>query len=161
MPARRLILAACVAAATACGGAAGAHPAASATQASQAHVWLGYAACLRAHGANEPDPTFDQNGSPRWSVDPKTLPADATQACGSLLQSANLERPRSAPSAAQLAALTRYAQCLRRHGVPDFPDPDPQTGSYPTAGDPTREPGWTAATQACQQLAPQGGKASS
>ena len=27
---------------------------------------LQYAACMRAHGANVPDPTFDQNGKPQW-----------------------------------------------------------------------------------------------
>jgi hypothetical protein len=159
--ARRFLLAACLAAATACGGTAGGHSAASAPPPDQAHVWLSFAACLREHGANEPDPTFDQSGSPQWSVDPKTLPPAATQACGSLLQSAHLQRPQSAPTAARLAALARYAQCLREHGVPDFPDPDPQTGSYPTTSDPTREPDWTTATRACQQLAPPGGKASS
>jgi hypothetical protein len=159
--AARLLLAAAVAAAAACGGAAADHPAATASPADPAHVWLSFAACLRAHGANEPDPAFDQNGSPQWAVDPKTLPPAATQACGSLVQSANLERPGAAPTAAQLAALTRYSQCLREHGVPDFPDPDPLTGSYPTTGDPTREPGWNAATRACQQLAPQGGKSRS
>jgi hypothetical protein len=143
-------------AAAACGGGAGSsHPVASASPAELTHVWVSFAACLRAHGANEPDPTFDQNGSPQWPVDPKTLPPAATQACGSILQGANLQG-HGAPTAAQLAQATRYAQCLRQHGIADFPDPDPQTGSYLTTHDPTQEPGWAAAGAACRQLAPQG-----
>jgi hypothetical protein len=83
--------------------------------------------------------------------------ADAATACGGAAAGnpAATASP-AGPTAAQLAALTRYAQCLRGHGVPDFPDPDPRTGSYPTTSDPTREPDWSAATHACQQLAPQG-----
>lgn len=60
-------------AALACGGGpTGAHvasvgghatPTASADPRSAA---LQYAACMRAHGANVPDPTFDQNGKPQW-----------------------------------------------------------------------------------------------
>jgi hypothetical protein len=145
----RLLLAAALVV-VACGGAAG-----SSRAPDQTHVWLSYAACLRAHGANEPDPTFDQDGGPQWSVSPKTLPPAAIRACGAILQSAHLVGSRP-PSATRLAGLIRYAQCLRQHGIADFPDPDPQTGSYPTTHDPTREPGWPAATQACRSLAPQG-----
>lgn len=168
----RLQLAVCaaamLAAAAACGGSAGSsphvasvggRPAGSATSASAAdrtRVWLNFAACLRAHGANEPDPSFDANGNPTWQVNPKSLSATATQACSSVLQPANLQRPASASTAAQLAQLTRLAQCLRQHGIADFPDPDPQTGQFPTTHDPRQEPGWAAAQQACQQFQPQG-----
>lgn len=165
----RLQLAVCaaavLAAAAACGGSSphvasvGRRQAGSVTPASAAdrtRVWLNFASCLRAHGANEPDPSFDANGNPTWQVAPKSLSATATQACGSVLQPANLERPRSAPTAAQLAQLTRLAQCLRRHGIADFPDPDPQAGQFPTTHDPRQEPGWAAAQQACQQFQPQG-----
>jgi hypothetical protein len=146
--------AATLALAGACGGG---HSPAATRQQSGRHVWLSFAACLRAHGANEPDPTFDQDGNPQWAIEPKNLPSDATDACGSILQAASLQR-RPAPTAAQLARLTQYAQCLRQHGVADFPDPDPQTGSYPTTSDPTKEAAFPAAQQACRQLAPPASK---
>jgi hypothetical protein len=168
----RLQIAACaavmLAAAIACGGTggssphvagAGGHPAASATPASAAdrtRVSLQFASCLRAHGVNEPDPSFDANGNPTWQVDPKQLSVTATGACSSILQAANVQPPHSAPTAAQLAQATHLAQCLRQHGIADFPDPDPQTGQFPTTHDPRQEPGWAAAQQACQQFEPQG-----
>lgn len=73
----------------------------------------------------------------------------------------------SPPTAAQLAQLTRFAQCIRQHGVPDFPDPDPQNGHFhgyaavvQAAGSPAPgvDPGFAAAFaaayRACGQYAP-------
>jgi hypothetical protein len=148
-----LAAAAVLALTAACGGptATGSSPS---PRADATHAYLSYAICLRAHGANEPDPALDQNGNPQWAVNPKTLPPAATQPCNSILQAAHLNGGHGAPTAAQLAQLTRFAQCIRQHGVADFPDPDAQTGSFPTTQDPTREPGWDAAYQACKQLMP-------
>jgi hypothetical protein len=133
------------------GGSAG--PSASPPSPTDAtHAYLSYASCLRAHGANEPDPSFGQDGSPTWAVNPKTLPPQATQACGSILQSAQLAGGRG-PTAAQLAQLTRFSRCIRQHGVADFPDPSPD-GNFQTTRDPVQEPGWNAALQACRNLMP-------
>jgi hypothetical protein len=117
-------------------------------------LWLQYASCLRQHGGNEPDPTFNGSGDPQWTVNLKVMPRAAQDACAPILQSLGLNTSQP-PSAARLAALTRFAQCIRQHGVADFPDPDSQ-GNYPTHGDPTTEAGWAVAYQACKSLEPQG-----
>lgn len=85
-------------AALACGGGpTGAHvasvgghatPTASADERS---VTLQYTACMRAHGANLPDPTFDQNGKPQWPSGTDTKGAGnpaAAQACLPILLNA-------------------------------------------------------------------------
>lgn len=62
---------------------------------------------------------------------------------------------------------TKYAACMRKHGVPNFPDPD-SNGRFKITGgvnkngqhfglDPN-SPQFKAAQQACQKLAPNGGK---
>jgi hypothetical protein len=117
-------------------------------------TWLRYAACLRQHGADEPDPSFDGAGDPQWAVNPKTVPQPARDACASILQSLNLHVGQPADPA-RIAALTRFSGCIRQHGIADFPDPD-STGNFPAHGDPTAEPGWTAAFGACRSLMPAG-----
>ena len=115
-------------------------------------LWLQFANCLRQHGAEEPDPSFDSNGNPQWAVNIKGLPQAAQQACASILQSLNLH-PGQRADPVRIAALTRFAQCIRQHGLAGFPDPDP-SGNFPTNGDPTLQPGWAAAFQACSSLMP-------
>lgn len=131
---------------------------------------LQFAACMRAHGVNVADPTFGQNGAPQWSPGTKeTLSQNpaAYQACSPILLRASGGPPQSPPTAAQLAQLTRFAQCIRQHGVPDFPDPDPQNGHFhgyaavvqagasPAPGvDPGFADAFAAAYQACRQYAP-------
>jgi len=82
----------------------------------------------------------------------KGLPQAAQQACASILQSLNLH-PGQRADPARIAALTRFAQCIRQHGLADFPDPDP-SGNFPTNSDPALQPGWAAAFQACSSLMP-------
>ncbi|HKA49713.1 MAG TPA: hypothetical protein VKK19_09015 [Candidatus Dormibacteraeota bacterium] len=115
-------------------------------------LWLQFANCLREHGADEPDPTFDSNGNPQWAVNIKGLPQAPQRACAPILQSLNLGTGQRADPA-RIAALTRFAQCIRQHGLADFPDPD-SAGNFQTNGDPTLEPGWAAAYQACSGLQP-------
>ena len=91
-----------------------------------------FAQCMRDHGVKQfPDPdasgtlTLDgvANGS---SVDPSSPAFErAITACKDLQPAGFTGRKRS--TAQQKAAL-RFAQCIRDHGVQDFPDP--------TAGDP-------------------------
>src|SRR5215472_9777367 len=119
------------------------------TGAQRTHAWLAFAACMRAHGANLPDPSFDRNGNPQWSVNPKTLPQAAVMACQADLQAVSGGSSDQAPTAAELAQLTRFAQCVRQHGLPNFPDPNPQTGSFD--GVDKTSPALRTAAQACQQ----------
>jgi hypothetical protein len=123
--------------------------------ASRTQAWLGFAACLRRHGANVPDPTFDQQGNPVWAVSPKSQSTAAIQACASYLQAASIGKTNQAPTAAQLAQETQFARCMRQHGITNFPDPDPQTGAFPNTFDKT-SPALQPAMQACRQFAQTG-----
>jgi hypothetical protein len=113
-------------------------------------------ACYRAHGdPSFPDPVYDPNDG-RWhfAVSPGTAPASTQRACQHLFPSANASPP--VPQA-QFQALVRLAECIRSHGVPNWPDPDPD-GSFglPPALQ-TKAPGWVHASQACKNLFPAGG----
>lgn len=121
--------------------------------AQRTHAWLTFAACMRTHGADLPDPSFDQDGNPVWSVNPKTQPQAALAACVSSLpvpsvQGTGAGKSARPPTAAELATLTRFAQCMRQQGMPDFPDPNPQTGDFGTID--KTNPSLQAASRACQ-----------
>ena len=53
----------------------------------------------------------------------------------------------------------QLAQCMRSHGVPNFPDPSPgggQLNAIPAAGINTQSPTYQAALQACKKYTPAG-----
>jgi len=109
--------------ATACGGGSS-H--ARAGGGSSVQAALAYARCMRAHGVpGFPDP--DSNG--HFNVDPQSASSQETAAdhvCHHLLNGG-----RQAPAGAQqqqLRQVLRYAQCMRAHGVPNFPDPQTSNG---------------------------------
>jgi hypothetical protein len=107
------------------------------------------AQCLRDHGIpNFPDPVFDTHG--QLQIDDqllRSLPASVTQAaeqaCTAQIdaaqQAADAQRPAATPQ--ELAQATRFAQCMRQHGWPNFPDPDAHgsfSSSTPGAMPPTK-----------------------
>jgi hypothetical protein len=113
-------------------------------------------ACYRAHGdPSFPDPVYDPNDG-RWhfGTSPGSAPLATQQACRHLFPAANASPP--VPQA-QFQALVRLAECLRSHGIPTWPDPDPD-GSF---GLPpsllTKTPAFHAASDACQRYWPSGG----
>jgi hypothetical protein len=71
--------------------------------------------------------------------------------------------------ASQTANPAAYSRCMRKHGVPNFPDPDSEghlrltfrrgAGGRTSGVDPS-SPLFRKAQQACQKLAPNGGKVS-
>ncbi len=65
------------------------------------------------------------------------------------------------PTAADIEAYRRYARCVREHGVPEFPDPDPATGDFAMDDDLGRRvkenPAMRTATEACRSLLPGSG----
>lgn len=95
-----------------------------------------YAACMRAHGASGfPDPSATQSGDNGFGIDgynfnlPSTMntqsPAyeSAATLCGKQVGVGPGSGGRhSIPAAAKQAAL-RHAECMRTHGVPNYPDP--------------------------------------
>jgi hypothetical protein len=89
---------------------------------------------MRQHGVNMPDPVLDNNGMPTNGVSvtagggPRAAGVQAADACRSQLQAAMKASGKSgtAPSPADQAKAEKFAQCMRAHGLRDFPDP--QTG---------------------------------
>jgi hypothetical protein len=117
------------------------------------------AACLRQHGLAVPDPTLGSNGRPQWDYRalggaPQATLQAAVQACRSQLTAAHV--PGIAANAAANAAGVKYAQCMRQHGLPAFPDPDPANGTFTGAsslsghGIDTGSPLFRTANQACR-----------
>jgi hypothetical protein len=114
----------CVLAIAACGSAGkpSASKAAASTQLSQS---LKFSQCMRAHGEpNFPDPTASggiqiQVGS---GVDPFSPAFKAAQAA--CVKFAPGGPPATGHASARAKALTlAISECMRRHGVTDFPDP--------------------------------------
>jgi len=85
-----------------------------------------FSACMRSHGVpNFPDP--DSSGGikigPGSGFDPNSPTSrKALQACQKLLPNGGQPTPQQIAKMQQ-AALA-FSACMRRHGLPDFPDPD-------------------------------------
>jgi hypothetical protein len=77
----------------------------------------------------------------------------ALAACGS-----SGKPPASAGSAAYVSFL-HFSECMRLHGVPNFPDPSPGGGIHITAGTGLNpgSPSFQAAQKSCRHLLPGGG----
>jgi hypothetical protein len=123
---------------------------------------LAYSQCMRAHGIPDfPDPAGNGQirlqAQPGSDLNPNSSRFKAAQlACKSL-------RPTGSPQqqAQSRANGLKYSQCMRAHGIPDFPDPNPQGGlqiSISPGSDLNPDsPRFAAAQRACQKLMPGGG----
>jgi hypothetical protein len=122
---------------------------------------LVYAKCMRSHGVKDfPDP--DSSGNFNVSSEPtSSQEADANQACNRLLDVGT--QLSTAQTQRTLANLLKYSQCMRAHGVPNFPDPQATTGgvgvpggfTFDTAGRNLNQKGavYQAAAKTCEPLA--------
>jgi hypothetical protein len=63
------------------------------------------------------------------------------------------------PTQAQVQQVVRFADCMRSHGVPNFPDPTTSPREFKQAFD-TKSPALQSAATACQHLLPNGGQSS-
>jgi hypothetical protein len=79
-----------------------------------------FAECIRAHGVSDfPDP--DAKGQFDYGVSvTEAVWKKATTACKALQPPGTLSSKRTPQ---QQAASLKFAQCIREHGVTDFPDP--------------------------------------
>lgn len=132
-------------------------PAASLQQQART-VWLQFAQCVRAHGAPSfPDPQVDSQGHADFGQSPQTK-TEASQAqgtCGSILNRLPASVTGNAPAtAARLHELTLFARCMRQHGLPQWPDPQPD-GAFRLSGTPYattgKSPQVLGAMHACSQ----------
>jgi hypothetical protein len=127
-------------------------------------VWLAYARCVRSHGSpNFPDPQVDAQGKPDFGNSPqvKTEGLQAQGACGSILSRLPAAATGQIPGTpAVLHTEVLFAGCMRRHGLPDWPDPRPD-GTFQLAGTPYAAMGKSGpvltAMQACRQYETFGG----
>jgi hypothetical protein len=79
-----------------------------------------FAECIRAHGVRDfPDPNEKNQFQYGVSVTPKVW-TRATTSCKDLQPPGTLSAKRTPK---QQSASLRFAQCVRDHGVKDFPDP--------------------------------------
>jgi hypothetical protein len=125
------------------------------------HGAVAFAACMRSHSVpNWPDPNssgaFDKS-----KLTPQQLGASSSQvqtaqtACQSLLP--NGSRAPDADRVAQVRAQgLQFSQCVRSHGVPNFPDPgsDGRIPDPATVGINQGSPKFEAANTACGRWRP-------
>ncbi len=129
---------------------------------------LAYSKCMRAHGIRDfPDPVANKGGpagGPGFNlsgggsdVDPNNpVYKAANQACQSLLPV-----PSTAQQQQWMAQAMKFSQCMRSHGIPDFPDPTASGGititAQPGSGGSDLDPNnplFQAAQRACQHYLP-------
>ncbi len=118
----------CAVAVAACGSAG---PSTSNGTGSGDALAVKFAACMRTHGVpNFPDPGVPV-GQPGSGIDPNSPAVHSSeQACDKLTHN---PQPKGTPaSASQRRAALAQAACMRKHGVPNFPDPtfSPQRGKF-------------------------------
>lgn len=110
-------------------------PSASGASTDPAVAWPAFAACLRAHGLQIPDPELGVNGEPQWAdgVDLKSSITEAIQqACHPIVAGLqDVGPPRDAMKNYSFESRVAHAGCMRTHGLVDYPDPDP---NEPDAG---------------------------
>lgn len=112
-----------------------------------------YTKCLRDHGVDVADP---QDGRPP-AIEKGTVPQDrlsaAIEACRQYQPTARATQL----DPARLEQLRQLAKCMREHGFPSFPDPDPGSGGI-TIDDSTgidpKSPVFKAAQQTCGMSSP-------
>src|SRR6516162_8893643 len=128
-------------------------------------VWLDYAHCVRSHGfPNFPDPQVDSQGQASFGnpTQTKTIGRQVQGACGSILNRlpASVRGNTSPVTPARLHQEVLFAGCMRRHGLPDWPDPR-SDGTFQLAGTPYANMGKTGpvltAIQACRAYETFGG----
>jgi hypothetical protein len=157
------------------GGGKNNKPSASAQPGDRDEQMRKFAACMRAHGVDMPDPQSDtgsgdtgsgvsviRSGDPGKDLGPDSPTFKAAQeACRSLAPNGG-DMPK--PNEQQLEQMRKFAACMRAHGV-DIPDPDPDGGGItvqsagpgPHKGPDPNDPTFKAAQEACRNLLPSGG----
>jgi hypothetical protein len=116
---------------------------------------VAYAGCLTRHGV---EVSAMSTGGLVWAARPglpgprSAQDAPAERDCKSFLPKGGLPlRPTPAQSARAIAQLLRYAECIRAHGVPNFPDPTSEgLRISPSSGIDLNSPQFLAAQKSCK-----------
>jgi len=124
---------------------------------------LAFTQCMRSHGLPDfPDPNANGHGfgNQQQENQERSNPhfAMAYSDCQHLLPSApSSHGTKGIPSQTQLV---RFSRCMRSHGVPDYPDPNPSVSirtELAQLGINTNSPQFQAALQTCDRLVRLGG----
>jgi hypothetical protein len=122
----------------------------SATPLSKEDQTRKFVQCMRDHGIEMSDP---QPGKPaaigKEGEDAKTKAA--LEACREFMPNGG-EPPSVSPE--MLEQGRKFAQCMREHGLADFPDPDPDAQGGQAADIDPNDPTFKAANEACGDLRP-------
>jgi hypothetical protein len=124
---------------------------------------VAFAQCMRDHGlADFPDPSssgeMQINSGPGSDLDPSSAAFQSAQtACKKYEPSGGGGKGKPDPQ--MMARMLHFAQCMRAHGLPDFPDPKSDGGGISVAvhagTNPNMDPNspvFQAAQQACQSI---------
>nr|WP_221375412.1 hypothetical protein [Actinoplanes polyasparticus] len=106
-------------------------PVPSASPADEKSQLRAYAKCMRANGVDMPDPNGDGAlGVPAMKAgSPELKKMDAAiEKCRDLIPGGAGGEPQKV-SAEDLERARALSKCMRENGMPDFPDPDPETGA--------------------------------
>jgi hypothetical protein len=110
---------------------------------------------MRAHGVtNFPDPNSDGSiANGQFRVSGHAVMQAALTACQSLRPSGSGGQP-SSGSQQVLSQLVLYSQCMRSHGITNFPDPTAGNGGvgFNLGGVDVHSPQYQSASQACESL---------
>jgi hypothetical protein len=137
---------------------AGGGPASSASAAPQDETELRrkFAQCMRAEGVDIPDPGPNggiavpaQKAGEAGSADTKKMEA-GLEKCREFLPNGG-EPPKLKPE--DIAKMRELSKCIRDNGVPEYPDPDPETGTIELT-DPATDSKLQKAFEKCRGVGP-------
>jgi hypothetical protein len=127
----------------------------SITQKQKVSSYVTYAACLNKHGV---EVQVARTGGLVWDAAPgvpgprSPQALDAERDCKALVPTGWNQAPSAAQITENLTLMLRYAECIRAHGVPNFPDPTSQglrIGA--SSGINVNSPAFRAAEKRCQK----------
>jgi hypothetical protein len=100
-------------------------------------LWHDVAQCLRNHGHALADPTVSATGVPTWSGGDSgaarfknAMRAVGFRFCRSQIEALPPQAVNPPPTPAELHNLVLFGQCMRSHGISDWPDPHAD-GTFP------------------------------
>jgi hypothetical protein len=159
------LLAAVAVLATACGSSTPSPGSSASGESANLRQELAYSQCMRTHGVPDfPDP--NASGAIRVRTAPNgaggavntSQERTANDACQHLLPSGGVTSPGQVQQ--EQSAALKFAQCMRTHGLPDFPDPtvtsQATTWNLRRAGISVQSPQFLAGAHTCQHLLPAG-----
>jgi hypothetical protein len=126
---------------------------------SQLQQDLSFTQCMRSNGLTTfPDPNANGQGfgNQQQQQQERSDPhfSTALNACQHLLPSGSSPTAKATPAN---AALVQFAQCMRSHGVPNYPDPNPNVSvrtQLAQAGINPDSPSFQSTLQTCDRLVP-------